>query len=118
MSNVQLFNEDSGGCCFLEVRSGPFSAAVNFYFDKGPWKSFLEGLDILDRTLEGVARLGQDFEEPYIELRGRGRGRVVVQGLLLEQSENSQRLEFSFETDQTVLGPFLEELRNCGRTAQ
>jgi hypothetical protein len=115
LGNMKLFPDDSGGCCFLEVKSGAFSASIDFYFDAEPWKAFLRDLELLDHTLKGVARLGQTFEKPYIELRGSGNGHITVSGLLLQQGYQDQVFEFEFVTDQTVLGPFLADLREVQR---
>lgn len=115
LADLKLYPDASGGHCILEVQSGPFAARADFFFDAGPWTSFLRDLANLDRTLRGVARLGLDHEDPFVELRGGSRGQVVVSGLLLEQSANPQRLEFSFETDQTALAPFLADLHDVQR---
>jgi hypothetical protein len=112
MGGIQLFADGSGGVCLLEVESPPFSASTPFYFDEHFWKRFLAELAALDSTLSGEAKLGQHFEEPYICLSSvGGRGHILVKGVLVENSEHSQRLEFSFVTDQSVLTPFLTGLQ-------
>jgi hypothetical protein len=113
LGNVQLYSDHSG-YCFLEVKSGAFSASIDFFFDAEPWETFLRDLELLDSTLNGVAKLGQFFEKPYIELRGSGNGHITVSGLLFQEGEN-QRLEFEFVTDQTILGPLLADLREVQR---
>jgi hypothetical protein len=112
---VELYRDGSGGGCLLEVKSGPFAAKVQFFFDAGPWRAFLRDLDALNESLSGEAKLGLDFEEPFIAFRGDGRGHIQVSGLLIEHSAHSQRLEFSFVADQTALAPFLSDLREVAR---
>jgi hypothetical protein len=110
LRGLELYRE-GGGTCLLEVQAGPFAAQIQFFFDSEPWRAFLRDLEALNVSLVGEAKLGLDFEDPYIALRGDGKGHIEVYGLLLDQRAHSQRLEFSFTTDQTTLGPFLADLR-------
>lgn len=111
LRSLEIYRDGCGGGCLLDVQSGPFAAQIRFFFDMGPWNAFLQDLERLNESLSGEARLGLDFEEPFIALRGDGQGHIQVYGLLVEPRAHSQRLEFSFRTDQTALGPFLSELR-------
>jgi hypothetical protein len=115
MKEVKFFDDGSGGTCFLEVSSPPFKAAVSFFFDAPPILTFIDALEGIYRTLIGEARLGLQFEEPYFSLRGDGNGHVSVSGVFTGGSENEQRLEFSFVTDQTALRPFILELKEICR---
>ena len=118
MKNVEFFDDGSGGSCFLEVASSPFTVAVSFFFDDPPISKFIEALEGIDRTLIGEAKLGQQYEEPYFVLRGDGKGHVSVSGVLTDFSIDQQRLEFSFVTDQTALRPFIVGLKEiCGVNA-
>jgi len=111
MRNVEVFSDGSGGVCALEIVSPPFSARDRFYFDTPALTTFIEQLANIERTLVGEARLGQQFEEPYVLFRGNGRGHINVSGLLIDQSEHGQKLEFSLTTDQTALGSLIAGLR-------
>jgi len=111
MRNVELFADDSGGVCNLEVVSTPFSASTRFFFDVPSLGVFIENIAVIERTLSGEAKLGQEFEEPYVLFRGNGRGHITVSGLLIDSTEHMQKLQFSFKTDQTSLGPFIASLR-------
>ena len=111
MRDIEIFEDGSGGACLLEIISAPFSASIRFFFDVRPWQQFTHNLSIIDRTLSGEAKLCQDYENQYVLLRGNGRGHINVSGLLSDSTEHMQRLEFSFVTDQTSLGPFITGLR-------
>jgi hypothetical protein len=69
----------------------------------------------VDRVLSGSAKLKPLFEDHFIELTLTRRGRIVVRGEVLEYSEHVQHLRFEFETDQTVLKPLIDKLRECLR---
>jgi hypothetical protein len=67
----------------------------------------------MDRSLRGTARLQSIFEDPYIELALDHAGKVRVSGDLVQHGPPTQRLQFEFMTDQTVLAPFARDLRAC-----
>jgi hypothetical protein len=112
MENIKMYPDQSGGSCDLEVISLPFRANIRFFFDWPPLNQFVEQLEDIEQSLSGEATLGQQFEEPYIKFKGNGLGHIEVSGLLIVYNENIQKLEFSFTTDQTAVGPFIEELRS------
>lgn len=111
MKGIRLFSDGSGGTCFLEVVSSPFSGATQFFFDWPTLEVFVSALEDLFAKLIGEAKLGQQFEEPFFSLRGNGRGTIIVSGLLTVAAEHSQRLEFEFVTDQTALPPLIADLK-------
>jgi hypothetical protein len=89
----------------------PFTAtSFRFYFDSPPLAEFVERLAHVERTLVGEAKLGQLYEDSYVSFTGDGLGHVTVSGLLVE-GVPTQRLQFSFTTDQTALGPFIADLQ-------
>lgn len=110
MRDVSLFDDGSGGRCTLHVQSSPFQALVEFFFDDPSLSAFVEQLKSLENTLEGQARLGNTYEDPYIRFVGNGMGHVIVDGVLQVSGDHMQRLEFEFRTDQTALGPFIQGL--------
>ena len=111
MRDVKVYADGSGGVCSLEVVSTPFSALTQFFFDTPSLGAFVENLATVERTLSGEAKLGLEHEEPYVLFLGNGRGKITVSGLLIDSREHMQKLQFSFATDQTSLGPFLAGLR-------
>ena len=96
--------------CSLVVESRGFSANRLFHFDERHLKTFLENLNVMDAKLEGEAVLSHLFEDDQITLKGFRNGHIVVSGSLVEHSEYSQRMEFCFQTDQTILKPLITDL--------
>jgi hypothetical protein len=86
-------------------------AERDFYFEVDPLQRFIAALEPLERTLTGHARLQPMWEEPFVELSGNGRGAITVSGLMVENGDRTQRVEFAFSTDQTCLAPFIAALR-------
>lgn len=112
MRGIELFCDGSGGHCQLDVKSHPFQGQVVFFFDNPSLIEFADQLAELERTLLGRVRLGNVYEDPYIEFEGNGRGHVVVRGTLCVTGDHMQQLDFEFKTDQTALGPFIHQLRS------
>ena|SRR6266576_3166961 len=113
LRDVTRFEDGSGYRAILEVRSRGFEVRTPFYFEPQPLAQFLEQLVAMDRTLSGSAKLKPLFEDHLVELTLTPRGRIVVRGEVFEYSEHSQHLGFEFETDQTILKPLIEQLREC-----
>jgi len=113
MKEIKIFADGSGGVCELEVLSSPFSAAITFFFDYPYLNEFVNALESIEETLLGEAKLGQKYEDPYIYFYGNGFGHVLVSGLLSICGEHTQKLEFSFKTDQTALKQFIIGLRKA-----
>jgi hypothetical protein len=111
MRELKLYRDGSGGTCYLEVVSKSFSASASFFFDDS-LEDFIKNLEEIESNYVGEARLGLEYEEPYILFRGDRLGHVKVSGLLVDTRENVQKLEFSFQTDQTSLRPFIANLRD------
>ena len=115
MRAIDIFSDGSGGSCNLEITSLPFTASISFFFDFPTLPEFVDNLILLEKTLSGEAKLGQNYEEAYICLQGNGRGAIRVSGLLAVYSEHTQELRFSFKTDQTALGKFIADLKEIIR---
>ena len=107
---VQRFGDNSGVAAFVVIRSGGFAAATTFTFEIPRLKDFLSELDRLNATLSGIAELRPTWEPGAIRFEGDGKGRVRVHGELVD---DNQRLEFSYETDQTCLAPLVRDFRGC-----
>jgi len=93
LREIALFEDRSGGTCELEVKSGPFSASLQFVFDFPPLGEFVTKLESLERTLQGEARLGQRFEDGHILFRGTGLGHVTVSGLVYHDINGNGALD-------------------------
>jgi hypothetical protein len=107
MRGIEVFSDGSGGCCELELKSFPFQALVTFFFDDPSLSEFSDRLRALEFSLLGSARLGNLYEEPYLEFVGNGRGQIKVSGRLQVSGDHIQQLDFEFSTDQTALGSFI-----------
>ena len=101
---------ESYGTTELYVFSRGFSVQNLFYFEN--IKEFIKELKVIDKTLSGTATLKQQYEEDFIRFTGTKKGHVIVEGEIFEHSEFSQKIHFSFQTDQTVLKPFIIDLEN------
>ena len=113
MRNVQRFADGSGFRVVLDVVSRDFRVRTPLYFEQWPLTQFIDQLVGMDRSLSGSAKLKPLHEDHFIELTLTRTGRVVVHGNVFEHSEHAQHLEFEFETDQTVLKPLIEDLKQC-----
>ncbi|MES2048489.1 MAG: GNAT family N-acetyltransferase [Pseudomonadota bacterium] len=113
MHDIEIFSDGSGGRCDLNLRSLPFQAQITFYFDCPSLSEFADQLRALEFSLIGTARLGNLYEEPYVEFEGNGRGGVKVSGRLQVSGDHIQQLDFEFSTDQTALGSFIYELKEA-----
>ena len=108
LNNFQL--SESFGQAELYVFSGGFSVDTLFYFDRSYFKAFVKNLKVIRDTLCGEAILKPKYEDDYIKFSGSKSGHVVVEGEIFWHSEFDQKLRFSFQTDQTVLAPFIADL--------
>ena len=108
--NLARFEDGSGYCTDLVVVAHGFSARLYFCFETHPMDVFMEQLRAMNATLRGKAVLKPLFEDPYIVLEMQNLGHVHVSGELMRYGELTQRLEFEFMTDQTVLQPLIEDL--------
>ncbi|WP_156226476.1 hypothetical protein, partial [Herbaspirillum chlorophenolicum] len=84
MQDIRIFEDDSGGVCRLDLRSSPFQAQIDFFFDNPVFPDFVAQLERLKDSLVGKARLGNCHEEPFIQFEGDGLGHILVSGKLLD----------------------------------
>jgi hypothetical protein len=110
---VERFQDGSGYASQMVVRSDWIAVTYKFYFEEPALRSFMVGLEQLDRTLMGQARLKPMWEQQFLQFDGVGSGRVKVSGDLIEHSEPQQRVQFAFGTDQTCLRPFILSLKEA-----
>ncbi len=106
---VEKFKDGSGYKCDLFVQSSGFSVECPFYFDEFFLTNALSQLKVMAQTFQGKVIIGQQFEEGHIQIAANRYGHVMVSGTILEQSEQPQRLDFAFRTDQTVLEPLIRD---------
>jgi hypothetical protein len=110
---VERFQDGSGYSSQIVVRSDWIAVDYKFYFEEQALKTFIAGLEQLDLTLAGQARLKPMWEEQFLAFDGVGSGQVKVSGDLIEHSEWQQCVQFAFGTDQTCLRPFILSLKEA-----
>ena len=100
--------------CRLEVFSNGFGCDKEVYFDK--LIDFIEALESMNQSLNGTAKLQEDYNDHYLKFTLNKVGQLTVEGQILEYSETEQNLEFMFLTDQTCLVPLIEELKTINES--
>jgi hypothetical protein len=110
LSSLEKLDDESYKCQ-LDLSSGSFTAKIEFWLDTVSARQVLDVLSHIIDQSRGTARLSFRYEEPFIEFKGDGLGHIAVSGLLTE-GPPFQRLEFVFQTDQTMVGSFIKNLEN------
>jgi hypothetical protein len=103
--------DDEGYKCQLNLMSKPFAAEIEFWFDLVSAKGVVKCLENIHEKPREEAKLGFRYEQPYIQFKGDGLGHIEVSGLLVD-GPPFQRLEFTFQSDQTLISGFLAELKD------
>lgn len=96
----------------VSVFAGGFRGRFDASFQIAEILGFRDQLDSLYRTLKGEAKLITMETQLTLTLTGNGRGGVSVKGEAWDQPGIGNRLEFTFEIDQTYLGKTLGELND------
>jgi hypothetical protein len=110
LRQITWTGEPAGFSAVLDLWSDDFGARKQFWFTRWGVEQFLAALRVMDSSLSGAAVLGDEHEPDHFSLKVTATGRVVVSGELFRFGACEQRLEFGFETDQTVLAPLIAEL--------
>jgi hypothetical protein len=111
LRSVERFSDGSGFCSEMFVCCHGFSAARPFYFSERSFRAALKALRRMDEQLQGEARFDEDWEQDqFLQFTMRSQGHVFVSGQLVLLTGHTNRLSFSFETDQTCLAPFIRSL--------
>lgn len=94
----------------LQVASRGFSCKHRFYFDRFYAEQMVAALEgmVSGKVVKGI--LKQEFEKDHIIFVNDRLGHVYVSGEVSEQGTDHS-LMFVISTDQTVLRPFIDELR-------
>jgi hypothetical protein len=109
--DLRRFSDGSGFTCQLLVRSHGFFAQRPFYFSDRSFRAALPALREMDLNLQGEARLEEDWEhDQFLLFEMHAQGHVFVSGQLVLLDGGSNRLSFSFQTDQTCLAPLIHSL--------
>jgi hypothetical protein len=110
LREITRFADDGGFRSMLVVRSGGFSVDRPFFFDGSALARFLDELGGLEELRPGFARLRASDGPDVLGFELHARGEVTVFGAIHEQTRVTQSLRYAFTTDQTVIGPFRDDL--------
>lgn len=111
LRHCKRFGDNSGFKAELYVRSGGFTLQTDFYFERWPLDDFIEKLSLMSERLIGDAVLKPMWEDDFIKFEMLDLGHVAITGEFATHSPYKQKLIFGFETDQTVLITFRDDLR-------
>jgi hypothetical protein len=73
-------------------------------------EAFISDLRRGYERLSGAAELRHRYEHEFIKLEFTSLGHLVASGTIIDYGPPECRLQFAFETDQTVCPTFLREL--------
>jgi len=87
----------------IEIQVQSFVGKLSAYFEPYDFSLFSTQLTQLHSSLTGAAILKPREEQLVLTLTGNGRGGINVSGIAYSQATWQNKLEFSFEIDQTFL---------------
>ena len=104
-SSPGLFDSWDGNwiVCEVEIAAGGFRGRFNADMRSEEFHAFMDQVSELDRTVEGAATFTTMEGQLALSLTGGVTGRVRVVGEALDLAGSENRLEFSFDVDQTYL---------------
>jgi hypothetical protein len=112
LDTIDKAADGSGYICQLLVRSRGFACQQRFIFDDEFLLAFIDGLTSMDHGQPGEAVLKGRWETDCVRIEMNALGHVFVSGEVSDCSELPQQLRFGLRTDQTVLRPFIQELKS------
>jgi hypothetical protein len=99
--------------CEVVVAVGGFHGTFRADLRSEEFGTFLEEVQTLARTLEGIAAFTTMEGQIAITLTGDGRGHVRVSGEAIDDAGGAgNRLQFAYDLDQTYLQPVCESLES------
>lgn len=109
IASVERFADNSGWRGILNLRSGSFALIDHiFYFDE--LIPFQKHIKSIYTTLTGTASLRLRYETDVIELRASSRGHIKVKGHVEMIGEETNKLDFEFDLDQTFLSELISSV--------
>jgi autotransporter translocation and assembly factor TamB len=113
-SQPDLFDFKDGNWidCELQVAAGGFRGSFRADLRSEEFQSFLEEMEALKRAVEGTATLSTLEGQIALALTADGVGPVRVTGEAIDAKEDGNRLQFSFEIDQTEVPAICQSLSN------
>jgi hypothetical protein len=98
--------------CEVEMAAGGFRGRFRADLRSEEFQTFLEQVEGLSATMEGVAGLTGMEGQIALSLTGEGMGRVRVAGEALDVAGTGNRLQFAFDVDQTCLPEIARSLEH------
>lgn len=102
-SQPDLFDVKDGNWidCELQIAAGGFRGIFRADLRSEEFQSFLDETEPLTRALDGTATFSTVDGQIAFSLTADATGRIVVAGEAIDAHEDGNRLQFSFEIDQT-----------------
>jgi hypothetical protein len=96
----------------ISVVSGSFTGDIsNVSLRVDEFQSFLKGIEILAKSLKGIAKYSSLEQWIQLELSGDGRGHIFATGFVIDKHTEGNKLNFFFCFDQTELSKTINGLR-------
>jgi len=89
--------------CEVEIAAGGFRGRFSADMRSEEFHAFMEQVSELSRTIEGAATFTTMEGQLALSLTTDGNGHVRIVGQALDLAGSENRLEFSFDVDQTYL---------------
>jgi hypothetical protein len=103
------FSSEGWAQAKVEISVHCFHGSISPYFDVGDFERFYRGLKALYEGLSGKAELLPMERQFSLVISGNGRGQMAVEGAAWSRPAHENKLEFTFELDQTYLpGPLVQ----------
>ncbi len=110
LSDIIKFTDGHGYESRLSIHSGEFSCSNHpFYFND--LQSFTENIKQAYDKIEGIAQLGNVYEQDFIEIYMKRNGVVEVNGFVYDYKQPGQEMRFAFNSDQTFLPELIRALK-------
>jgi hypothetical protein len=111
-SQPGLFDDRDGNWidCELQIVAGCFRGDFRADLRSEEFRTFLEEVEGVRRTLHGTASFATMEGQIALSLTGDGRGHVRVTGEAIDAAAVGNRLRFVFDIDQTHLPPISDSL--------
>ncbi len=93
------YHDDNWLRVSVSIQAGAFSGTFGCAFLAPEFSEFRDSLQVLHKTLSGVARFSTIEDQLSLELTGNGRGHIALKGLALDVLGTGNRLEFHLDLD-------------------
>lgn len=105
------YHDDNWLTVKIDVSTGGFRGTVHAALLTFELKEFVAEMETLFQTLIGIAEFQTLEEQLQIELKGDGKGHILLTGEVLDQAGIGNRLSFSFQFDQVALGKSIRGIK-------